>query len=69
MHLESLKPQVVTIAHRDIHFDAGETIHTEISRKFDLPKFLDLVGTTGWTLSDTWMDKRDYFAVLLLSAT
>lgn len=69
MHLESSKPQVVTIAHRDIHFDAGETIHTEISRKFDLPKFLDLVGTTGWTLSDTWMDERDYFAVLLLSAT
>ena len=68
MHLRSLKPQSVKIGGTEIKFDADETIHTENSRKFDLEKFVALIGATGWTLRKDWRDDRDFFSVLLLEA-
>lgn len=69
MHLESRTAQTVTIANRTFKFAAGETIHTENSRKFDLTALIPLFEATGWRLDQTWMDDQRYFAVILLSAT
>ncbi|MCR9080123.1 MAG: L-histidine N(alpha)-methyltransferase [Hyphomonadaceae bacterium] len=68
MHLESLRPQTVTLGGRSITFEAGETIHTENSRKFTIDSLTPLFEQTGWTLNKTWLDEKHYFAVLLLSA-
>lgn len=68
MHLESLHPQTVTLGGRSIAFAAGETIHTENSRKFTIDSLTPLFEQTGWTLNKTWLDDKHYFAVLLLSA-
>ncbi|MEL6858623.1 MAG: L-histidine N(alpha)-methyltransferase [Pseudomonadota bacterium] len=69
MHLESLIDQSVRIGHEDIEFAAGETIHTENSRKFALEALLPLFQETGWRLETEWRDEQDYFAVVLLHAT
>jgi len=69
MHLESLSDQTVSIGARQFGFKAGETIHTEISRKFDLDALTTLVSKTGWHLDHVWQDANDYFAVILLRAT
>ena len=69
MHLRSLRQQVVSVGSRPVSFSAGETIHTENSRKFVLEHFLKLAESTGWTLSETWMDRSDYFAIVMLDAS
>lgn len=68
MHLVSQRPQQVQIGDRTFAFDAGETIHTENSRKFAIDSLTPLFEQTGWHLNKTWRDERHYFAVLLLSA-
>lgn len=68
MHLESLRAQSVTVGGRSVAFEAGETIHTENSRKFTIDSLTPLFEQTGWKLNKTWLDDKHYFAVLLLSA-
>ena len=68
MHLESLRPQIVRIGGQSISFRAGETIHTENSRKFTIDSLRPLLEHTGWNLNKIWLDENRYFAVLLLSA-
>ena len=69
MHLESLSDQSVDIRGVTIPFSKGETIHTEISRKFTLDAILPLFERTGWQLTKRWHDENSYFAVVLLDAT
>ena len=69
MHLVSQKAQRVQIAGHTVSFAAGETIHTENSRKFDLSKLAAQFEQSGWQLKEQWQDDRGYFAVILLSAT
>ncbi len=52
MHLESLRAQTATIGGTPIHFDAGETIHTENSYKHTIAGFQALVRSAGWTPAD-----------------
>ncbi|NNM31568.1 MAG: L-histidine N(alpha)-methyltransferase [Gemmatimonadetes bacterium] len=69
MHLESLSQQSVHIPGADLSFEmeAGETIHTEVSRKFEKNQVLRMAEAAGLRL-DAWMtDERDYFAVGLFS--
>lgn len=68
MHLQSQRAQTVQIGDHSFEFVAGETIHTENSRKFDLPSLVSLFDATGWQLDQSWQDSQRYFAVLLLSA-
>ena len=68
MHLVSLDRQVVTIGSRQFAFEAGETIHTESSRKYDLRSFADLVEGSGWQVGKVWSDKEGRFAVFGLDA-
>ena len=71
IYIESIAPQTVTIAGLDleIHFDAGERIHTENSYKYDLPGLAQLAADTGYTCSRTWLDSQQRFSSNLLLAS
>jgi L-histidine Nalpha-methyltransferase len=67
MHLESTASQEVAVdglALR-VRFEAGETIHTESSIKYDLPRVQRLLGAGGFTLETTFYDDARSFGVHL----
>ena len=68
MHLESLQPQSVVVAGELIHFQAGETIHTENSYKHSLKGFRDLAVRAGWTPVEAWTDHEGLFSIHLLTS-
>ena len=70
MHIVSREAQTVRIAGlgMEIHFDRGETIHTESSYKYDRARLADLAGLTGFELTNTWNDTRGMFSSNLLRA-
>jgi L-histidine Nalpha-methyltransferase len=63
MHLESLKPQQVTIAGTTFGFRAGEFIHTENSYKYDIAEFQDLARAAGFVPEHCWTDADRLFSV------
>jgi L-histidine Nalpha-methyltransferase len=69
MHLESLRPQTVTIPTNDeihhIAFEQGETIHTENSYKFTPEALTTLLTTSGFTPTRTFHDPTQTFALTL----
>ncbi len=68
MHLVSQRDQTVRILGERFTFTAGETIHTENSYKYSLPRFRDLAEQAGWTLQQSWMDDDGLFSVHALQA-
>lgn len=70
-HLLSTERQTVRINRLDleIHFEAGETIHTENSYKFDLEQLAELAGATGFSLEKSWFDRQRRFSFNLFAAT
>lgn len=68
MHLESLAAQTARVAGADFTFVAGETIHTENSRKFRIPEVEALARDTGFAPVETFTDSREWFGVFLLRA-
>ncbi|MGH7962662.1 MAG: L-histidine N(alpha)-methyltransferase, partial [Candidatus Binatia bacterium] len=71
MHLRSNSAQVVTIADLDLQvaFRAGETIHTEISRKFDPSETRRQLASHGFQSCALWTDTRTWFLVGLFRFT
>jgi L-histidine Nalpha-methyltransferase len=70
MHLESLLAQKVSIPALDleIHFAAGETIHTENSYKFTADGVTALLEESGFKVSRSWTDPKHWFGVCLATA-
>jgi dimethylhistidine N-methyltransferase len=66
MHLESRKAQAVRVADRVFRFAKGETIHTENSAKFTVPRFAALAAEAGWRLEESWQSAEPAFAVVSL---
>jgi uncharacterized SAM-dependent methyltransferase len=66
MHLRSLITQSVMVAGQTIRFTAGETIHTENSHKYAVPRFQALASRAGWHTAQVWSDEEALFAVYLL---
>lgn len=66
MHLRSVVDQTVTIAGRPFAFSAGETVHTENSRKLPPEKLDALAREAGWQIERDWRDERDWFSLTLL---
>jgi dimethylhistidine N-methyltransferase len=56
MHLVSVERQRVTVMGRSFDFAAGESIHTENSYKYSIPRFQDLAHRAGWTPHRVWTD-------------
>jgi dimethylhistidine N-methyltransferase len=67
MHLVSKKAQHIEILGSTIEFQAGESIHTESSYKFSVPRFRDLASQAGWATRDVWTDQDNMFAMAVLS--
>jgi dimethylhistidine N-methyltransferase len=67
MHLVSRQPQTASVSGHVFDFDAGETIHTESSRKYDVPGFTSLASANGWQVDRIWTDERNYFCIFGLS--
>lgn len=67
MHLKSLSPQVVQLDALDltISLEAGETILTEISRKFNLSQIQQDLQTKGLVPSQVWTDANKWFGLIL----
>ena len=70
VYAESTRPQNVSLPKlgMDIHFAAGERIHTESSYKYDLEGLSRLAAETGFTRARTWLDQAGQFSSNLLLA-
>ncbi|MCI0450191.1 MAG: L-histidine N(alpha)-methyltransferase [Chlorobi bacterium] len=68
MHLESTKEQLVYMRDIDesIHFEEGETIHTENSYKFTDEMISELASFADLTVNKTWKDPENYFGLYLM---
>ncbi|MFN2398164.1 MAG: L-histidine N(alpha)-methyltransferase [Gemmatimonadaceae bacterium] len=69
MHLASLGRQTVHIAGERITFDAGETIWTESSYKYDEAALDALVTSAGFRILRLWTDAAERFWVAYLDAS
>lgn len=74
MHLVARHAQTVTIPANCageeliIHFEEGESIHTENSYKFSWESVESLLRSAGFSLEKTWQDEAQLFAVNLAKA-
>jgi uncharacterized SAM-dependent methyltransferase len=64
MHLVSQVAQTVTIDFLSFEFEAGESIHTESSRKYSPEDFAAFAAANGWRVEQVWTDPRQLFAVV-----
>ncbi len=69
MHLHCIHSFTASVSGQVVRFIAGETIHTETSRKYDLPRIDRLVEMAGWKRCSTWTDEDCAFAVVGLEAS
>lgn len=68
MHLQSERAQTVHIADRRFEFAQGETIHTEISCKYDVQEFQTLARAARFFPEAVWTDPQRLFSVHLMIA-
>lgn len=66
-YLKSKKAQTVRLRGLDLTFDLeeGETIHTEISRKFELNEIQAYLGEKGLSTVQVWTDEKEWFGLIL----
>lgn len=69
MHLRSRVGQEVAVAacNRSFAFEAGETIHTENSRKYTRDSIAEIADATGFRVQETFTDANDWFALSLFT--
>ncbi|MBD2483659.1 L-histidine N(alpha)-methyltransferase [Planktothrix sp. FACHB-1365] len=67
MHLKSLRSQIVELKtlNLTIEFAEGETIHTEISRKFQFEQIQEELQTLGLVTLKHWTDENQYLGLIL----
>lgn len=67
MHLRSLRSQAAQLSALDltVEFETGETILTEISRKFDLNTMQQQLQARGLMPLQAWTDPNQWFGLLL----
>ncbi len=67
MHLVSQVSQDVTLKKLDlsVHFDSGERLLTEISRKFKPMAIANDLSRHGLTPQQTWTDSQQWFGLIL----
>ncbi|MGB3755297.1 MAG: L-histidine N(alpha)-methyltransferase [Rivularia sp. (in: cyanobacteria)] len=70
-YLRSLEPQTAELSDLNLklNFEKGETIHTEISRKFDINSIQELLQTKGLVTQKVWTDENQWFALILSKLT
>jgi L-histidine Nalpha-methyltransferase len=67
MHLKSSIDQTIKLKALDLEISltAGETIHTEISRKFNLPALADTLTAHALQPLKIWTDPQSWFGLIL----
>lgn len=67
MHLRSLRSQSVELSalNLKVNFEQGETIRTEISRKFDINVMQQQLSSQGLVPVNVWTDQNQWFGLLL----
>ncbi len=67
MHLKSLTAQTAKLKDLDLEvsLQPGETIHTEISRKFNLPALTDTLEARALQPLKVWTDSQSWFGLIL----
>ena len=70
MYLDCHQSQTVYFRGLDVtvEFTAGESIRTEISRKFNLDQLQNYLLQQGLKTLKVWGDRRDYFSLILTQA-
>jgi dimethylhistidine N-methyltransferase len=68
MHLLATRDVDFTVAGQAFHFDAGSSIHTENSHKYEARGARLMLLAGGWTPIAEWSDADDDFAVILAEA-
>ncbi len=68
MHLVAELPCTVTITGEPFFFEAGESIHTENSYKYDPAGFAKLAAEAGLRVRRIWTDADELFSVQYLTA-
>ncbi len=69
MHLVAQEAIAFTVSGRRFAMQAGESIHTENSHKFDRRSQNLLLLAGGWTPVERWLDQGDCFSLILAEAT
>ena len=71
MHLKSLKAQAVHLKSLNFtaHFEQGERLLSEISRKFDLQETSQMLASHQLPVVNTFTDKQQWFGLLLSQRT
>ena len=71
MHLRSTREQSIDIESlaMQVRFAQGETVRTEISRKFTPESLAALVGEAGFEIARHYQPENGYFSLLLLTPT
>jgi dimethylhistidine N-methyltransferase len=69
MHLEACEAIAFEVSGTRFVMEAGETIHTENSHKFDRRSQNTLLLAGGWTPVGRWLDSEERFSVILAEAT
>ena len=67
MHLEATRPMTVRVGDQAFRFAAGETIHTESSRKFTREAVETLAAAAGWKLARFDVSPEPSVALAVLS--
>ena len=68
MHLECTESHTVNVGEAEVEFEAGETIHTECSYKYDIESFSTMASLAGFDVKRVWTDPNAFFSVQLLQA-
>ncbi len=68
MHLEAQRAVAFEVEGRGFAMAAGETIHTENSHKYGDRDARLLLAAGGWTVTRTWTDEAELFALYLAEA-
>lgn len=63
MHLDCRQAHAFRAGDTTVRFDAGESIHTENSYKYDLDQFQLLAARAGWRRAACWLDDAALFSV------
>jgi len=63
MHLVSVTEHIATVSGVQFAFAAGESIHTESSRKYGVSDFTAVAAEHGWRIENVWTDERRLFGM------
>lgn len=68
MLLISQYEHIINIDSHAFHFNKGESVLTEISRKFPIGHLDNLAQNHGWKTTHSWQDKNKWFQIILFEA-